>query len=113
MSVAWNGPVAADSYHPGDLALEVMLRWSTICHGGSHVRDTHSGHVDEVIHLLLAKDIDSRADETVHAWRSEQLRRLGLTRLCAETVADGVDWHELAELIERGCSVELALEIVR
>ncbi len=62
---------------------------------------------------MLDKDIESRVDETVHAWRSEQLRRLGLTRLCAETVADEVDWHELAELLERGCSAELALEIVR
>ena len=64
---------------------------------------------------LLAKDLDRRADETVlvHEWRSEQLRRLGLTRRCAETFADGVDWHALADLIDRGCSVELALEIVR
>ena len=44
----------------------------------------------------------------MHAWRSEQLRRLGPTRLCAERITDRVDWHELAELLERGCSVELA-----
>ena len=65
--------------------------------------------------MLLATDTDRRADETVlvHEWRSEQLRRLGLTHLCAEIFADGVDWHALADLIDRGCSVELALEIVR
>jgi hypothetical protein len=31
----------------------------------------------------------------------------------AHTFADLVDWHALAALIERGCSPELALEIVR
>jgi hypothetical protein len=48
----------------------------------------------------------------VHAWRTEQLRRLGLHALVAETFADLVDWHALAELVERGCPAELALEIV-
>jgi hypothetical protein len=36
-----------------------------------------------------------------------------LSRIVAETFADLVDWHALAELVERGCSPELALEIVR
>ena len=49
----------------------------------------------------------------VHAWRREQLRRLGLHRVIAEVFADQVDWHALADLIERGCSAELALDIVR
>ena len=38
---------------------------------------------------------------------------LGSPSACAETFADRVDWHALADLVERGCSVELALEIVR
>lgn len=65
--------------------------------------------------MQLAQDLEARTDETllVHQWRSEQLRRLGLARPCAESFADRVDWHELAELVDRGCSVELALEIVR
>jgi len=65
--------------------------------------------------LMPADDLDDRADEEllVHEWRTEQLLRLGLTRLCAETFADLVDWHALAELVERGCSAELALKIVR
>ena len=64
--------------------------------------------------MLLTDDVNDRADETflVHQWRTEQLRRLGLTRPCAETFADSVDWHALAELVERGCSAELALEIL-
>ena len=49
----------------------------------------------------------------VRAWRAEQLRRLGLSRIVAEACADLVDWHALAELVERGCSPELALQIVR
>jgi hypothetical protein len=36
-----------------------------------------------------------------------------LARIVAETFADVVDWHTLAELVERGCTAELALEIVR
>lgn len=49
----------------------------------------------------------------IWAWRAHQLQRLGLSRLMAFTFAARVDWHEVAELIERGCSPELALEIVR
>jgi hypothetical protein len=49
----------------------------------------------------------------VHAWRSEQLQRLGLHRIFAEAFADLVDWHQVAELIAHGCEPELALDIVR
>ena len=49
----------------------------------------------------------------VHAWRAEQLERLGLARIVAEAVAELVDWHELARLIDLGCPPGLALEIVR
>jgi hypothetical protein len=65
--------------------------------------------------LMAADDREVETEETrlVHAWRTEQLRRLGLHRIIAEAFADRVDWHALAELVERGCSPELALEIVR
>ena len=65
--------------------------------------------------LMPAADLDHDTDEDllVHAWRTEQLRRVGLPHSVAETFADLVDWHALAKLIERGCSPELALEIVR
>ena len=49
----------------------------------------------------------------VRAWRAQQLGRLGLPWFVAEAFADEVDWHSLADLIERGCSPALALEIVR
>jgi hypothetical protein len=52
------------------------------------------------------------ADVIVDAWRVEQLRRLGLSRLLAVALAAEVDWHELADLLGRGCPLDLALEIV-
>jgi hypothetical protein len=64
---------------------------------------------------LPAHDFADPSEEEllVHAWRTEQLGRLGVHRLLAESFADLVDWHALAKLVERGCSPELALEIVR
>jgi hypothetical protein len=58
---------------------------------------------------------EARNDEEVlvHEWRIEQLRSLGLTAAIAETFAGVVDWHDIAALVERGCTPELALEIVR
>jgi hypothetical protein len=55
--------------------------------------------------------IDER--RRVRAWRAEQLHRLGLSWLIAYTFASLVDWHDVAGLVEQGCSPQLALEIVR
>lgn len=64
--------------------------------------------------LMSADELDVESDEELLvAWRTEQLLRLGLPHILAETFADLVDWHALAELVERGCSPRLALEIVR
>ena len=49
----------------------------------------------------------------VHEWRVEQLARLGISTLIAHAVATFVDWHDVARLVQRGCTPELALEIVR
>jgi hypothetical protein len=59
--------------------------------------------------------VEDTTDEelSIQAWRAEQLRRLGLSRLLAETFAALVDWHEVAALVTRGCPPELALEIAR
>lgn len=67
---------------------------------------------------ILISDTDLADDSTdeellVQAWRAEQLRRLGLPRILAEIFAGLVDWHEIAALVARGCSPELALEIAR
>jgi hypothetical protein len=52
-------------------------------------------------------------EERVYAWRVEQLANLGLSNYIARAVATFVDWHDVARLVQRGCSPELALEIVR
>ena len=63
----------------------------------------------------ITLDVDGLADEelVVLEWRVTQLQRLGLSRRIAREVADFVDWHDVADLVERGCAPELALEIVR
>jgi hypothetical protein len=48
----------------------------------------------------------------VHAWRVNRLTGLGLSRRAAELVADHVDWHEVARLVQHGCPVSLAIAIV-
>lgn len=47
----------------------------------------------------------------VYAWRVEQLGNLGFSTLVADAFASLVDWHEVANLVQRGCPPELALEI--
>jgi hypothetical protein len=68
--------------------------------------------------LIPISDAELGADPSdeevsIQAWRTEQLRRLGLSRTHAEAFADLVDWHELEALVARGCSAQLALEILR
>jgi hypothetical protein len=64
---------------------------------------------------MLAEELDDGNGEeyVVNAWRAEQLRRLGVSPTFAEVFAGLVDWHQIANLVERGCSAQLALEIVR
>jgi hypothetical protein len=52
-------------------------------------------------------------ERPVHQWRMAQLARLGISRPLADAVADYVDWHEIAALVQRGCAPRLALRIVR
>ena len=49
----------------------------------------------------------------VYAWRVEQLGNLGISDFMADAVADLVDWHDVADLVHRGCPPELALDIAR
>ena len=67
---------------------------------------------------ILISDADLAEGATdeelaIQTWRAEQLRRLGLSRILAETFAGLVDWHDVAALVARGCTPELALEIAR
>jgi hypothetical protein len=52
-------------------------------------------------------------DVLVHEWRVRQLTGLGIPWSLAQAVADHVDWHQVAELVRRGCPPRLALRIVR
>jgi hypothetical protein len=67
--------------------------------------------------IMISDDelVEDTSDQEllIHAWRAEQLQRLGLSRILAEAFASLVDWHEIAALVARGCSPELALEIAR
>jgi hypothetical protein len=69
----------------------------------------------EPILISDAELVEDATDEEllIHAWRVEQLQGLGLPRILAETFAELVDWHEISDLVKRGCAPELALEIVR
>ena len=74
------------------------------------MEELESVEVDELESVeIQASDEDAR----VYAWRVERLSDLGLSNIVASAVAPLVDWHEIARLVERGCSPELALEIVR
>ncbi|HXW45236.1 MAG TPA: hypothetical protein VEL03_10640 [Streptosporangiaceae bacterium] len=53
----------------------------------------------------------SGEEPAVHAWRIRQLTGLGLALQVAEAVADQVDWHDVARLVQRGCPVALAVVI--
>lgn len=74
------------------------------------MEELESVEVDELDGVEIQ---ESDEDAQVYAWRVERLSDLGLSNLVASAVAPFVDWHEIARLVERGCSPELALEIVR
>jgi hypothetical protein len=64
--------------------------------------------------MLSEEPLDGHGEEdVVNAWRAEQLQLLGLSPTLAEAFAGIVDWHQIANLVERGCAPQLALEIVR
>jgi len=64
--------------------------------------------------VMAAEELDhkDREKRRVRDWRVEQLRRLGLPFVLADSYADRLDWHALANLVDRGCPLSLALEIV-
>jgi hypothetical protein len=65
--------------------------------------------------VITGVDLDEvdYEDVLIHEWRAEQLRRLGVPHTLADTFAQLVDWHEVANLVERGCAPRIALRIVR
>ena len=74
------------------------------------MEELESVEVDELDGVEIQ---ESDEDAQVYAWRVERLSCVGLSDIVASAVASFVDWHEIARLVERGCSPELALEIIR
>jgi hypothetical protein len=66
--------------------------------------------MDESIDVEIEKESEQ---VRVHAWRVEQLRKLGISTVIASAVASWVDWHEVARLVQKGCPPHLALDISR
>jgi hypothetical protein len=75
-------------------------------------RNAKESIVNELAEIEVEGE-EPEEDARVYAWRVEQLSGLGISDVIASAVASFVDWHEIARLVERGCSPELALEIVR
>jgi hypothetical protein len=61
----------------------------------------------------IDRHVGTDEDQLIHNWRAAQLERFGIPAWLADIVADRVDWHEIAALVERGCSARLALDILR
>ena len=53
-----------------------------------------------------------RDERLVHNWRVERLTGLGIPVTLAEAYADHLDWHQVARLVQRGCTPQLALRII-
>jgi hypothetical protein len=62
--------------------------------------------------LFTDHDAIDHDELLVHNWRVSQLERLGIPETLAEIYADGIDWHQIARLVQRGCPPRLALRIV-
>lgn len=59
-------------------------------------------------------EVENESEEVrVYAWRVEQLGKLGISAMIAVAVANLVDWHDVACLVQKGCPPDLALEIAR
>jgi hypothetical protein len=47
-------------------------------------------------------------ESPVHTWRVSRLERLGVPGPLAEIYADCIDWHQVAQLVRRGCPLSPA-----
>jgi hypothetical protein len=67
----------------------------------------------EPTRLAAGHEAIERDEHVVRTWRVMQLKRLGIPEPLGEAAADDVDWHQIAKLVQCGCSPRLALRIVR
>lgn len=95
---------------------DCVLAATTAAATSAILEPEHTNAKEPIVNELAEIDVEaeeSDEDARVHEWRVEQLSRLGLSYAIASAVATFVDWHEIARLVDRGCSADLALEIVR
>jgi hypothetical protein len=72
--------------------------------------------MDEAHTMTAAQiQITETEAERVQRWRVEELERAGYDTQSATELAErsDVDLHRAVELIEAGCSIELAVQILR
>ena len=79
---------------------------------GAIVRRRARETMEPILHSTDAEPFP-REEPLLLAWRREQLLWLGVSRRNAYAYAETVDWHDVAVLVQRGCSPDIALEIVR
>ena len=60
----------------------------------------------------VTEEVIGHDAQLVHDWRVTRLTGLGIPAALAEAYADRLDWHQVAELMHRGCTPLLALRII-
>ena len=60
----------------------------------------------------VTQEVIGHDAQLVHDWRVIRLTGLGIPAALAEAYADRLDWHQVAELMHRGCTPLLALRII-
>ena len=61
----------------------------------------------------MAADLDLSERRASAPGHADLLQRLGIPVILADLFGDRIDWHEVADLVARGCTPGLALEILR
>lgn len=62
--------------------------------------------------MTMIDRVDERCQVELN--RLSHFRELGLQpHLAVQAVDDGIDWHDLKGLLEQGCRLEIAMEILR
>jgi hypothetical protein len=61
---------------------------------------------------ITGREAATDEDLLVHDWRVARLAQFGVPPSLAEVYADRIDWHQVADLVQRGCPPRLALRIV-
>jgi hypothetical protein len=61
----------------------------------------------------MVVDLDHHERGASAHGEADILQQLGIPAIVADLFGDRIDWHEVANLVARGCTPGLALEILR